>query len=296
LKEGNNIDRLHGSSLTKTKTVQLMLLLVASVPIWWGPIVAIVRLALNRDAYTYVLLIPLLSLALISFEIRNVPDRGTKRRFGLILLGVALILRIYTALAPWYPSRAENPSIGIGALVIWWIGSVVLWMGLDAIRDLLFPLCLLFLMIPIPEQGIAWITAGLQQQSASASSLLFRLIGVPVVHDGVVLSIPGLTIEVAQECSSIRSSTMLVLVTLILAHLFLRSRWRQAVLVFAAIPLSILKNGIRIVTIAELGTRVNPSFLHGNLHRHGGIVFLSLAVLLVLVLLWVLRRGEIETP
>lgn len=279
--------------MNRAKPVQLLLILVAAVPIWWSPIVATLRLALNRDAYTYVLLIPPLSLALISFEIKNAPpERGMKRWFGLILLGVAVILRIYTALAPWYPSFAEKPSVGIGALVIWWIGSVVLCLGIDAFRRFLFPLCLLFLMIPIPEQGVTWITDVLQQQSASASSLLFRLIGVPVVRDGVVLSIPGLTIEVAKECSSIRSSTMLVIVTLILAHLFLRSGWRRAVLVLVAIPVSILKNGIRIVTIAELGTRLNPSFLHGNLHHYGGVVFLSLGLLVVIVLLFALRRAE----
>ena len=273
------------------KLLQL-LLLVAAVPIWWGPIVSTVRLALNRDAYTYILLIPVLSLALIVFEIPNdAPERRTRSWFGLVLLAVALIVRIFAG--SWHKSSIENLSVGILALVIWCLGSFVLCLGLNAFRYLLFPLCLLFLMIPIPEQGVAWMTDALQQQSASMSSLLFRIIGVPVVRDGVVLSIPGLTVEVAQECSSIRSSTMLVLMTLITAHLFLRSRWRQALLVFAAIPLSILKNGIRIVTIAELGTRVNPSFLHGNLHRYGGVVFLTIALLMVLFLLWMLRKSEV---
>ena len=281
--------------MTKTKPLQLLLLLVAAVPIWWGPIVSTVRLALNRDAYTYILLIPLLSLALIIFEIRDAsPERGTRTWFGLVLLTVALIVRIFTGLHSWHKFSIESLSIGIFALVIWCLGSIVLCLALDGFRHLVFPLCLLFLMIPIPEQGVVWMTDALQQQSASVSSLLFRLIGVPVVRDGVVLSIPGLTIEVAQECSSIRSSTMLVLITLILAHLFLRSWWRKAVLVLAALPISILKNGIRIVTIAELGTRVNPSFLHGNLHHYGGVIFLSLAVLLILVLIWVLRMTEVS--
>lgn len=282
-----------GNSLTKTKPLQLLLLLVAAVPIWWGPIVSAVRLALNRDAYTYILLIPLLSMALIGFEIGSIPPRaGTKRWLGLILMALALVLRILAGLPHWHKSATENLSLGIAALAIWWLGSVVVCIGLGASRYLLFPLCLLFLMIPIPEQGVAWMTDALQQQSASVSSLLFRLIGVPVVRDGVVLSIPGLTIEVAQECSSIRSSTMLILITLILAHLFLRSRWRKAVLVLAALPLSVLKNGIRIVTIAELGTRVNPGFLHGNLHHYGGVLFLSLAVLIIFLLLIAMGRSE----
>jgi exosortase/archaeosortase family protein len=66
-------------------------------------------------------------------------------------------------------------------------------------------------------------------------------------------------------------------------------------LVLASIPLSVLKNAIRIVVIGELGTRVNPSFLHGNLHRQGGVIFLGLAALMLIALLWILRKSEMQT-
>jgi exosortase len=147
----------------------------------------------------------------------------------------------------------------------------------------------------MPEHALAWVTTFLQQQSAATAALLFHLIGVSVARESVILSIPGLNIEVAQECSSIRSSTVLVVMALVMANLFLRSNWRRALLVLACIPLSVLKNAIRILVIAELGTRVNPSFLHGNLHRQGGIIFLGLAVLILLVLLWILRKSEMHT-
>jgi exosortase/archaeosortase family protein len=110
-----------------------------------------------------------------------------------------------------------------------------------------------------------------------------------------LLFIPGLQIEVTRECSSIRSSTMLIVITLILAHLFLRSWWRKSLLVLVAIPLSVAKNAVRIFTIAELATRVDSGYLEGRLHRDGGIVFLSLALLVVLVLLWVIRKGDSQT-
>jgi hypothetical protein len=41
-----------------------------------------------------------------------------------------------------------------------------------------------------------------------------------------------------------------------------------------------------------LGTRVDPAFLLGNLHRHGGIVFFLLALGAVVLLLWLLNRSE----
>jgi exosortase/archaeosortase family protein len=78
----------------------------------------------------------------------------------------------------------------------------------------------------------------------------------------------------------------------VLAHLFLRSWWRNLVLVLIAIPLSIAKNGLRIFVIAELGTHVDPGFLDGRLHHHGGIVFLVIALGAIVVFLAILHRGE----
>jgi hypothetical protein len=49
---------------------------------------------------------------------------------------------------------------------------------------------------------------------------------------------------------------------------------------------------MRIFTISELGTRVGRRFPDGSLHRNGGVVFLSFAVLVIAVLLWALRAGE----
>ena len=82
--------------------------------------------------------------------------------------------------------------------------------------------------------------------------------GVPVTQDGLFLTIPGLTLMVAEECSSIRSSSMLLVTTMVLAQLLLRSTWRKALLIAIAVPLSVAKNGLRIFAIAMLGTRVDP--------------------------------------
>ncbi len=180
------------------------------------------------------------------------------------------------------------------ALVMWWIGSLVFCLGLGTFRSLLFPLCFLFLIVPFSGCVLDSITEFLQQQTAVAASALFHFARVPVMRDGIMLSIPGLDIEVARECSSIRSSMILLVTTMVLAHLFLRSWWRKVLLIAAVIPLSVAKNAVRIFTIAELGTRVDPGFLDGWLHHNGGIVFLTLAVLAVVMLLWLLRRSEFQ--
>ena len=93
------------------------------------------------------------------------------------------------------------------------------------------------------------------------SGILFTMAGIPVTQDGTVLAIPGLTLEVAKECSSIRSSSMLVVTTMVMAHLLLRSFWGKALVTLAAIPLSIAKNGLRIFILSVLGVYVDRGIL-----------------------------------
>jgi len=86
---------------------------------------------------------------------------------------------------------------------------------------------------------------------------------------------------------------MLVVTTMVLAHLLLRSTWAKVFVVAVAIPLSVFKNGLRIFMIGVLATRVDRSFLTGRLHRQGGVIFLMIALAVILLLIWILRRGEV---
>ena len=86
-----------------------------------------------------------------------------------------------------------------------------------------FPLCFLLWLVPLPEFAVNHIASLLQEGSADAANRLFVIAGVPVTRDSLQLSISGLTVEVATEFSSIRSSLMLLVTTMVLAHLLLRS-------------------------------------------------------------------------
>jgi exosortase len=278
---------------TRTQVPVFGFLCAVSILFWWHPLVITLGLALANEAYTHILLILPLSAALIYLDskaLRNDPQSSP--RVSAALLALALLIGCY---ARWGMVAAPDDvrlSLGMFALVTWWIASFLLCFGVRTFQLFLFPLCFLFWMVPIPEFALSWIVEFLQRQSALAAQIMFRAVGVPLTQDGIMLSIPGLDIEVARECSSIRSSLMLVVTTMVLAHLFLRSWWRKTLLIAAAIPLSVAKNGLRIFTIAELGTRVDPGFLDGKLHHHGGIIFFGISVVAVVALLWILRRTE----
>jgi exosortase/archaeosortase family protein len=107
-----------------------------------------------------------------------------------------------------------------------------------------------------------------------------------------VFTLPNLAIEVADECSGIRSSTALLLTSLLAGHAFLDSPWRKALLVLLVLPTTILKNGIRIVTLSLLSLHIDPAFLEGQLHHEGGILFFVLALAILAPVLILLRRFE----
>ncbi len=271
----------------------LLLLLAVSITLGWRPLLDTFTLALREDQYTHIILILPLSAALILSEWRSLrPMVARNFRTGFPLLVIAVLL---VGVVKWRSATLPSDvrlSIEMFALVLSWIAAFVLCFGSRVSRSVLFPLCFLFGLVPFPQVVLNEIVDLLQQGSAFAAYALFVAVGVPASQNGILVTIPGLTVEVAQECSSIRSSSMLLVTTMVLAHVLLRSPWRKLLAIVFAVFLSVAKNGLRIFTIAMLGTRVDPAFLTGRLHRQGGIVFFMIALIAVFVLLWIFRKGE----
>jgi exosortase len=271
-------------------------LVTISIIAWWTSLASLLALALHDDQYTHILLILPVSASLILLEWES-PGLSSPARttFNSALLILAVVL---SAVVRWItlPSAGAHLWLSILALVAWWIAAFNFCFGTDALRRSLFPLGFLLCMIPLPPLALNAVVTFLQRGSAAAAHLFFAASGIPVAQRGMLLHIPGLTLEVAPECSSIRSSMMLLVTTMVLAHLLLRSLPRKILIVALAIPLSIAKNGLRIFTLGVLAIRVDSGFLTGRLHREGGIIFFLVALAAIFLGLWILRRGEQAKP
>jgi exosortase len=274
--------------------LSLAALCAVSLIAWMRPLLATFTLAAIDDRYTHILLIIPVALALI---VQRWRERGYNPQFWAGGAGL-LLLSLFLAVGGWKTGGSSEIRLAIEmtGLVVWWIGSFLLCFGRSALASFRFPLFFLFAAVPIPSILLDQIVAGLQQASILAAQFLFLVFRVPVFRDGTILTIPGLDIDVTPECSSIRSSLMLLVTTMVLAQLLLNKTWRRVLVVAIAIPVSVAKNGLRIFVIGMLGSRVDPAYLTGNLHRHGGIVFFLIALAAIFLLLWFLRRGETRTP
>lgn len=249
--------------------------------------------ALHHDFSSQVLAVPFISAYLLHIEKRRI---FWATRYAP-LIGIPAILAGLGI--GWWAQLGFNRtasmdwlSISAVSVVIVWSGLFVLAYGPAAAKSAAFPLAFLLLMIPPPEFLLNRTIRLLQDGSTEISVLLFRAVGLPVFRQGFVVAVPGVRIEVAQECSSIRSSIALLITSLLAGHLYLRKGWKTAVLVVLALPLSVIKNGIRISTLVLLSLYVNPGFLHGRLHRDGGFVFFLIALALLYPAFRALEKSE----
>ncbi len=148
--------------------------------------------------------------------------------------------------------------------------------------------------MPIPEPLSSNVVFLLQKGSAAAAETFFRLGGVPYLRQpDFVFALPGVIIRVAEECSGIRSTLALLVTTVLTGYLFLKTTWKRWLLCMVVVPVAIIKNGLRIMMLSTLAIYVDPSFLTGNLHHHGGVVFFILALLPMGLLLFWLERSEV---
>jgi exosortase len=133
----------------------------------------------------------------------------------------------------------------------------------------------------------------LQQGSAEAANILFKLIGIPFLRDGVTFHFSELSIEITEQCSGIRSSMALIITAVLGGHIFLRTYRRRTFLMLSALPLAVIKNGIRITVLSLLATYVDKSYLANSLiHNTGGIFFLLPSLLILFIILKFLKRSE----
>ena len=262
---------------------------------FWKPVYEIVQLALQDETSSHILLIPFISAWLI-----HTARKQSEAVSGFSFWPTAVFLApgLMFAVFAWHCSSCSSKnrlSAYAFSLILLLIGGFTLILGKAKARASSFGLVFLLFCIPIPNALLARIIYWLQSGSAAIAEIFFNLSGAPVLREGFVFRLPKISIEVAQECSGIRSSLALLILALLVAHFSFQRFWKKFVFVLAGLCMMLIKNGIRIATLTLLANYVNPNFLYGSLHHQGGVVFFLIGLALLLPVFWLLRKGEIST-
>jgi exosortase C (VPDSG-CTERM-specific) len=265
----------------------------------FGPMLAnLASHALASELHSHVILIPLISAYLLWIRQGELPKTyaaSPAAAAGAAVCGViALVAAKGWGFASVFMPRNENDYLAAMTVsfVCFAVALGFLFLGRRWMAAAAFPIFFLIFMVPMPVAVEQALETASKLGSAEVTHLLFSLFGTPYLRDGLIFQLPGITIEVAQECSGIRSSWVLLITSLLASNLFLRTTWHRAVLVFFVLPLGLIRNGFRILVIAILCVEIGPEMIHSVLHRRGGPIFFALSLLPLFGMLWWLRRRE----
>src|SRR6266496_2045908 len=220
----------------------------------------------NDENYSHGLLIPFVIIYIIWLR----RDRFARESFSpsLIWGGAAVLFALFAlwagiAGAELYTQRLSFVLILAGIMVYFW--------GARLLQQLLVPLGLLLLAIPIPVIIFNKIAFPLQLFASRCAVWSMNLLNIPVLRQGNIIELKPLDsletkkLEVVEACSGIRSLMTLVTLAVVFAYFsyprsenpsggrrtlvgWLKSYgfWRSLIIVLSAVPIAILTNAFRV--------------------------------------------------
>jgi len=174
-------------------------------------------------------------------------------------------------------------QIRFGVLAFAGLCVTVPWalFGRATARRVLFPALFLLFLIPLAN-FLDVVTVHLRLLAVSVSYHVLHGCGVAVTRVGTALTAPGgFAVDVAAPCSGLRSIFALTALTAGYAY-FTQPTWLRRALLFAcAVPLAVLGNVMRLMTICLVGSFASADFATGFYHDYSGYVVFGVAIVLM---------------
>ncbi len=216
-------------------------------------------LAESEDAFA--LLIPFVVLALYWSKRRTLVAQDLRSWTpGLVLLSGGLLLHLFGFLI-------QQPRVSIVGFFVGVYGLTGLAWGPAWLRTTFFPFFLFGFCVPMGSLAEP-ITFRLRLVVSHLVEFVSHFfLAIDVIRDGTMLRDPTnrYSYEVAAACSGIRSLIATFALAIILAFVSLRTWWKRGLMVLAALPLALLGNLLRMLSIviaAEYGGQEAGTYVH----------------------------------
>jgi len=268
------------------------LLIVVTVWSYWPIVTELSRVWHNDDNYSAGQLVPMVAIFLVWHERKRLKECPLIPywRAGVIMLIVAETTRV----AGLFLMR---PSIERYALVLAITGLVLLVVGWQVFRRLLWILIFLLFMVPLPSLVHTSIAAPLQRLATVGSVFALEVSGVRVSRQGNTMVLNGNTsLGVVEACSGLRMLTAFIIVAAFLAYMVKRSRRQKVFLLLSSIPVALLCNILRIVVTAVLMLHVSTEVAQKFFHDFAGLIMMPAAVMLMFGELWLMNKLTVSEP
>jgi exosortase len=218
-------------------------------------------------------------------QLQALPIRGSLVGLAVILGSLAMLVAGVLG-AELFLSRVS--LVGLVA------GTVLFTLGWRHLRELLFPIAFLLLMVPLPAIVFNQIAFPLQLLASRFGETAVTMAGIPVLREGNVIILANTTLEVAEACSGIRSLVSLLTLGIVYGYFADTRSWVRVTSALATIPIAIVANGLRVAGTGIAAHYYGAAAATGFMHTFSGwLVFVFAFVLLSLVVTALQRIGRL---
>ena len=243
----------------------------------------------SSDEYSHGFFIVPISLFIV-WKKKNTLAEITKQpsKWGFVLIILSILLYLFAHFA-------EIQTVASFSMVLLLPGVVIYLYGYLMLKEILFPICFLLLMIPVPAQIYSALTIPLQLFVSKVSIGIARLLNIPVYLEGNVIHMSDRILKVVQACSGLRSMISLLALSAIFGYFTLRSNLLRSILFVSGIPAAIIVNIFRIVLIVLAFYCCNYDLTQGTIHSLFGMFIFFLALIIIACLKGVLSIWDKST-
>jgi EpsI family protein len=251
-----------------------------------GVFASLVEQWLTNDVYTHGFLIPLISAYLV-YDRREqlaatpvVPDLVGGSLLMTTGLGLLLVGHVGGMI-----------SVSQLSLLFSAAGVVLLLLGRAILKQVWLALAYLLFMIPVWEVATSAFQESFQLFSADIGSMVLRLVGIPVRHNGILLELPNVTLKVAEACSGVNFVVAILAVSIPQAYLMLSSVGLRVLVAVLAVLVALLTNGLRVALIGVVSyADLAGADIHGPGHVLQGMSVAVVGFLVMFVIVHILAR------
>ena len=204
------------------------------------------------------------------------------------LLGLPLLLLATAMLV--VGSLGGEPFVARLSLPVMLFGVVLFLMGRRVAALTWVAIAYLAFMVPLPYVTLNALTYKSRLFDAGITATVMGWLGVPVLRSGVMLHLPNMTLEVADDCSSVPAIAALLALGAAYAQMQERPAWARVALTLSAAPLGLFSNIVRLILTTAGAYYLGPIALNNTIHKFNGTSVFLLTVLLLVLLDAVLAR------
>jgi exosortase len=185
---------------------------------------------------------------------------------------------VVLAMALYYLGvKAVQPRVVIVSGIVLLYGLAMSFLGRDMFRRVFFPITFLFLMVPLNFLDNL-VGFPLRMFVARISTLTLNGMGITAMQRGSAIISPVFSFDVADPCSGIRSLMALTTVTAAYGYVTQRAVWKRWVLFLCAMPLAVLGNLARVISIALVAQVYGQKTATEVYHEWSGFILFPVAL------------------